>query len=186
MPTSCPWGRIRPQHLEIARDIAGRFNGIYGDTFTLPEGYVPAAGAKIMSLAEPTKKMSKSDTNINSFILMTDDKDAIVRKFKRAVTDSDGVVRFDRETKPGVSNLMCIYSTFTGKSNDEIAAEFEGKGYGDLKLAVAEVPPTRWPPPPCRPSMPAFWPTRLRGRGPQERCGACLPPGQPHCQQGLP
>ena len=83
--------------------------------------------------------MSKSDTNVNSFILMTDDKDAIVRKFKRAVTDSDGVVRFDRETKPGVSNLMCIYSTFTGKSNDEIAAEFEGKGYGDLKLAVAEV-----------------------------------------------
>ena len=108
--------------------------------FTVPpEGYVPAAGAKIMSLAEPTKKMSKSDTNVNSFILMTDDKDAIVRKFKRAVTDSDGVVRFDRETKPGVSNLMCIYSTFTGKSNDEIAAEFEGKGYGDFKLAVAEV-----------------------------------------------
>ena len=134
-----PVGQDQTQHLEIARDIAGRFNGIYGDTFTLPEGYVPAAGAKIMSLAEPTKKMSKSDTNINSFILMTDDKDAIVRKFKRAVTDSDGVVRFDRETKPGVSNLMCIYSTFTGKSNDEIAAEFEGKGYGDLKLAVAEV-----------------------------------------------
>ena len=134
-----PVGQDQTQHLEIARDIAGRFNGIYGDTFTLPEGYVPAAGAKIMSLAEPTKKMSKSDTNVNSFILMTDDKDAIVRKFKRAVTDSDGVVRFDRETKPGVSNLMCIYSTFTGKSNDEIAAEFEGKGYGDFKLAVAEV-----------------------------------------------
>ena len=134
-----PVGQDQTQHLEIARDIAGRFNGIYGDTFTLPEGYVPAAGAKIMSLAEPTKKMSKSDTNINSFVLMTDDKDAIVRKFKRAVTDSDGVVRFDRETKPGVSNLMCIYSTFTGKSNDEIAAEFEGKGYGDFKLAVAEV-----------------------------------------------
>ena len=113
-----PVGQDQTQHLEIARDIAGRFNGIYGDTFTLPEGYVPAAGAKIMSLAEPTKKMSKS---------------------KRAVTDSDGVVRFDRETKPGVSNLMCIYSTFTGKSNDEIAAEFEGKGYGDFKLAVAEV-----------------------------------------------
>ena len=111
-----PVGQDQTQHLEIARDIAGRFNGIYGDTFTLPEGYVPAAGAKIMSLAEPTKKMSKSDTNVNSFILMTDDKDAIVRKFKRAVTDSDGVVRFD-----------------------QIAAEFEGKGYGDFKLAVAEV-----------------------------------------------
>ena len=134
-----PVGQDQTQHLEIARDIAGRFNGIYGDTFTLPEGYVPAAGAKIMSLAEPTKKMSKSDTNVNSFILMTDDKDAIVRKFKRAVTDSDGIVRFDRETKPGVSNLMCIYSTFTGKSNDEITAEFEGKGYGDFKMAVAEV-----------------------------------------------
>ena len=133
-----PVGQDQTQHLEIARDIAGRFNGIYGDTFTLPEGYVPAAGAKIMSLAEPTKKMSKSDTNVNSFILMTDDKDAIVRKFKRAVTDSDGVVRFDRETKPGVSNLMCIYSTFTGKSNDEIAAEFEGKGYGDFKEAVGQ------------------------------------------------
>lgn len=134
-----PVGQDQTQHLEIARDIAGRFNGIYGDTFTLPEGYVPASGAKIMSLAEPTKKMSKSDTNVNSFILMTDDKDTIVRKFKRAVTDSDGVVRFDREAKPGVSNLMCIYSTFTGKSNDEIAAEFAGKGYGDFKMAVAEV-----------------------------------------------
>ena len=92
-----------------------------------------------MSLAEPTKKMSKSDTNVNSFVLMTDDKDTIVRKFKRAVTDSDGVVRFDRETKPGVSNLMAIYSTFTGKKMEEIEAEFAGKGYGDFKLAVAEV-----------------------------------------------
>ena len=133
-----PVGQDQTQHLEIARDIAARFNGIYGDTFTLPEGYVSASGAKIMSLAEPTKKMSKSDTNANSFVLMTDDKDAIVRKFKRAVTDSDGVVRFDREAKPGVSNLMCIYATFTGKSNEEIEAEFDGKGYGDFKLAVAE------------------------------------------------
>ena len=113
-----PVGQDQTQHLEIARDIAGRFNGIYGDTFILPEGYVPASGAKIMSLAEPTKKMSKSDTNVNAFILMTDDKDAIVRKCKRAVT---------------------IYGTFTGKSMDEIAAEFEGKGYGDFKMAVAEV-----------------------------------------------
>ena len=127
------------QILVIARDIAGRFNGIYGDTFILPEGYVPASGAKIMSLAEPAKKMSKSDTNVNAFILMTDDKDAIVRKCKRAVTDSDGCVRFDRENKPGVSNLMTIYGTFTGKSMDEITAEFEGKGYGDFKMAVAEV-----------------------------------------------
>ena len=127
------------QHLEIARTIANRFNGIYGDTFTLPAGYVPKAGAKIMSLAEPTKKMSKSDTNANAFVLMTDDKDTIVRKFKRAVTDSDGVVRFDAENKPGVSNLMTIYSTFTGKDLAAIEAEFAGKGYGDFKLAVAEV-----------------------------------------------
>ena len=134
-----PVGQDQTQHLEIARTIANRFNGVYGDTFTLPEGYVPASGAKIMSLSEPTKKMSKSDTNVNSFVLMTDDKDTIVRKFKRAVTDSDGVVRFDRENKPGVSNLMAIYSTFTGKSNEEIEAEFAGKGYGDFKLAVAEV-----------------------------------------------
>ena len=134
-----PVGKDQTQHVEIARDIAGRFNGIYGDTFTLPEGYIPAAGAKIMSLAEPTKKMSKSDTNVNSFVLMTDDKDAIVRKFKRAVTDSDGVVRFDAAEKPGVSNLMTMYSVFTGKQNAEIEAEFAGRGYGDFKLAVAEV-----------------------------------------------
>ena len=133
-----PVGQDQTQHLEIARDIAGRFNGIYGDTFILPEGYVPASGAKIMSLAEPAKKMSKSDTNVNAFILMTDDKDAIVRKCKRAVTDSDGCVRFDRENKPGVSNLMTIYGTFTGKSMDEITAEFEGKGYGDFKTKVGE------------------------------------------------
>ncbi len=107
-----PVGQDQTQHLEIARDIAGRFNGIYGDTFTLPEGYVPAAGAKIMSLAEPTKKMSKSDTNINSFILMTDDKDAIVRKFKRAVTDSDGVVRFDARRSRRVQPDVQLYSTF--------------------------------------------------------------------------
>lgn len=133
-----PVGQDQTQHLEIARVIANRFNGVYGDTFTLPEGYVSKAGAKIMSLSEPTKKMSKSDTNVNSYVLMTDDKDTIVRKFKRAVTDSDGVVRFDRETKPGVSNLMAIYATFTGKTMEEIEAEFAGKGYGDFKLAVAE------------------------------------------------
>ncbi len=133
-----PVGQDQTQHLELARNIAGRFNGVYGDTFTLPEGYVPAAGAKLMSLAEPTKKMSKSDTNLNSFVLMTDDKDTIVRKFKRAVTDSDGQVRFDRENKPGVSNLMTIYSVFTGKTMEEIEAEFAGRGYGDFKLAVAE------------------------------------------------
>ncbi|MDD4850528.1 MAG: tryptophan--tRNA ligase [Gemmiger sp.] len=133
-----PVGQDQTQHLEIARDIATRFNGIYGDTFVLPEGYISASGAKIMSLAEPAKKMSKSDTNANGFVLMTDDKDTILRKFKRAVTDSDEVVRFDREAKPGVSNLMVIYSTFTGKTMADIEAEFAGKGYGDFKLAVAE------------------------------------------------
>lgn len=133
-----PVGQDQTQHLELARDIAGRFNNIYGETFTLPEGYVPAAGAKVMSLSEPTKKMSKSDPNVNSFILMTDDKDTIVRKFKRAVTDSDGVVRFDAANKPGVSNLMTIYAAFTGKTMPEIEAEFAGKGYGDFKMAVAE------------------------------------------------
>lgn len=133
-----PVGQDQTQHLEIARDIATRFNGVYGDTFTLPAGYINKAGAKIMSLAEPTKKMSKSDTNANAFVLMTDDKDTIVRKFKRAVTDSDGVVRFDAAEKPGVSNLMTIYSTFTGKDMAAIQAEFAGKGYGDFKMAVAE------------------------------------------------
>ena len=134
-----PVGQDQKQHVEIARDIAERFNSIYGNVFTVPEPRIAGTGARIMSLADPTKKMSKSDKNQNAFVLLMDKPEDIMRKFKRAVTDSDGVVRFDRETKPGVSNLMCIYSTFTGKSNDEIAAEFEGKGYGDLKLAVAEV-----------------------------------------------
>lgn len=133
-----PVGQDQTQHLELARNIAGRFNNVYGETFTLPEGYVPAAGAKITSLAEPTKKMSKSDPNANSFILLTDDRDTIVRKFKRAVTDSDGVVRFDMANKPGVSNLMTIYAAFTGKTMAEIETEFAGKGYGDFKMAVAE------------------------------------------------
>ena len=134
-----PVGIDQKQHLELARNIAQRFNGVYGNVFTLPDGYIPKLAAKVMSLQEPTKKMSKSDTNANAFVLMTDDKDTIVRKFKRAVTDSDGVVRFDAENKPGVSNLMTIYSTFTGKDLAAIEAEFAGKGYGDFKLAVAEV-----------------------------------------------
>ena len=96
-------------------------------------------GAKIMSLADPTRKMSKSDTNANAFILLTDDRDAIARKFKRAVTDSEGVVRYDPETKPGVSNLMAIYHIFTGKSMEEIQKEFEGQGYGTFKEAVGTV-----------------------------------------------
>ncbi|MBQ7147151.1 MAG: tryptophan--tRNA ligase [Pseudobutyrivibrio sp.] len=133
-----PIGADQKQHLEICRDVAERFNNIYGDVFTIPEGYFPKAGARIMSLAEPTKKMSKSDENVNATIYLVDDRDTIIRKFKKAVTDSDAEVRYDVENKPGVSNLMEIYGVVTGKSMDEVAREFEGKGYGDFKLAVGE------------------------------------------------
>jgi tryptophanyl-tRNA synthetase len=133
-----PIGADQKQHLEICRDVAERFNNIYGDVFTIPEGYFPKAGARIMSLAEPTKKMSKSDENVNATIYLVDDKDTIIRKFKKAVTDSDAEVRYDTENKPGVSNLMEIYGVVTDKTMDEVAREFEGKGYGDFKLAVGE------------------------------------------------
>ena len=132
-----PVGADQKQHLELARNIAVRFNNAYSDTFTVPDPYIPKTGARIMSLQEPEKKMSKSDTNANSFILMLDDPDTIRRKCKRAVTDSEGVVRAD-ESKPGVTNLMSIYSVFTGKDFASIESEFAGKGYGDFKLAVAE------------------------------------------------
>ncbi len=133
-----PVGADQKQHLEITRDIANRFNAIYGDVFTIPEPYIGKQGAKIMSLQDPTKKMSKSDENPNASIILLDDTDTIIRKFKRAVTDSDAVVRFDEAEKPGISNLMTIYSVMTGKSYDEIEREFDGKGYGDFKLAVGE------------------------------------------------
>ncbi|MBQ2251717.1 MAG: tryptophan--tRNA ligase [Clostridia bacterium] len=133
-----PVGQDQRQHIELTRDIATRFNGIYGDVFTVPEGFIPPSGAKIMSLQDPTKKMSKSDTNVNSFVTLMDSRDDIVRKFKRAVTDSDTCVRF-AEGKDGINNLMNIYSCFTGKSHAEIEKEFEGRGYGDFKLAVGEV-----------------------------------------------
>ena len=132
-----PIGSDQKQHLEIARDIALRFNGIYGDVFTIPEGYTPKVGARVMSLQEPSAKMSKSDTNENAKIMLLDDRDAIIRKFKRAVTDSESCVRAG-EDKPGVTNLMSIYSALTGKGFAEIEKEFEGKGYGDFKLAVGE------------------------------------------------
>ncbi len=132
-----PVGVDQKQHLEITRDIAERFNNLYGDVFTIPEPYIGKAGAKIMSLQEPSKKMSKSDENLNATILLLDDKDTIIRKFKRAVTDSEACVRFG-EDKPGISNLMNIYGCITKKSNEEIEREFEGKGYGDFKLAVGE------------------------------------------------
>ena len=132
-----PVGVDQKQHLELARDIANRFNGVYGDTFVVPEGYMAKSGAKIMSLAEPAKKMSKSDENTNAVVYILDSKDDIMRKFKRAVTDSDARVAFG-EGKDGINNLMTIYSCFTGKTFDEIEKEFDGRGYGDFKLAVGE------------------------------------------------
>lgn len=132
-----PVGSDQKQHLELARNIANRFNQRYGEFFTVPEPYIAPTGAKVMSLQEPTKKMSKSDTNANSCILILDDKDTIIRKFKRAVTDSEAVVRY-AEGKDGINNLMTIYSAVTGKDFAAIEREFDGKGYGDFKLAVGE------------------------------------------------
>ncbi|MCR4862085.1 MAG: tryptophan--tRNA ligase [Ruminococcus sp.] len=132
-----PVGVDQKQHLELARNIAQRFNQRYGDFFKLPEPYITEVGAKIMSLQDPTKKMSKSDENPNACILILDDKDTIIRKFKRAVTDSDAEVAY-REGKDGINNLMSIYSCVTGKDYAAIEAEFAGKGYGDFKLAVGE------------------------------------------------
>ncbi|MDD3613701.1 MAG: tryptophan--tRNA ligase [Caldicoprobacterales bacterium] len=133
-----PVGGDQKQHLEITRDIAIRFNSVYGPVFTVPEPYIPKVGARIMSLQEPESKMSKSDENQNAYITLLDSPDTIIRKFKRAVTDSEALVRYDIENKPGISNLISIYSCVTGKTYDQVEAEFEGKGYGDFKLAVGE------------------------------------------------
>lgn len=133
-----PVGEDQRQHLEITRDIATRFNNIYSPTFTVPEGIYRKVGAKINDLQDPTKKMSKSAENPNGAIFLSDDKDTVIRKFRRAVTDSDGEIRYDPVNKPGVSNLLSVYSVFTGKSVEGAAAEFAGKGYGDFKLAVGE------------------------------------------------
>ena len=132
-----PVGADQKQHIEIARDIANRFNNIYGDVFTIPDGYIPKSAARIKSLQDPTKKMSKSDDNVNAWVAILDTKDDIIRKFKRAVTDSDSRVIMS-EDKPGVSNLISIYSAVTGKTTEEVEREFDGKGYGDFKLAVGE------------------------------------------------
>lgn len=132
-----PVGADQKQHLELSRDIAQRFNGMYGDTFTVPEPLIPKVGARIMSLQEPDKKMSKSDENVNAFISMLDKPDDIMRKFKRAVTDSEAVVAY-REGKDGVNNLISIYNAATGKSFEQIEADFAGRGYGDFKTAVGE------------------------------------------------
>lgn len=132
-----PVGADQKQHLEIARDIAERFNGIYGNVFTVPEPYIPKNGARVMSLADPTRKMSKSDPNPKGTVYLTDEPNVIMKKFKSAVTDSEMSVRY-AEGKDGINNLMTIYSAVTGKDFDAIESEFAGKGYGDFKIAVGE------------------------------------------------
>ena len=132
-----PVGADQTQHVEIARDIAIRFNNRYGETFRVPQALIVKQGAKIMSLQEPTKKMSKSDENINASVYLSDDKDTVIRKFKRAVTDSDNRI-IASEEKPGVTNLLTVYCAFRGCTLEEAQKEFEGKGYGDFKLAVGE------------------------------------------------
>lgn len=133
-----PVGEDQKQHVELTRDIATRFNGVYGDVFKIPEPYIPKVGARIMSLTSPENKMSKSDKDPGGCIYLMQKPDEIMRSFKRAVTDSDTSVRYDTSNKPGVSNLMQIYSVATGLSFAEIEKEFEGKGYGDFKPKVGE------------------------------------------------
>ncbi len=133
-----PVGADQKQHVELARNVAERFNGLYSPTFPVPQPLIPKHGARVMSLQDPSKKMSKSDENLNGTITMADDPDTILRKFKRAVTDSESQVRY-APGKDGVNNLMEIYASLTGKTMEEIEREFEGKGYGDFKPAVAQV-----------------------------------------------
>ena len=132
-----PVGQDQKQHLELTRDIAIRFNKIYGDTFTVPEGYIPKVGGRVMSLQDPTRKMSKSDPE-DTFVAVLDDPNVIRKKLRRAVTDSDNSVFYDPENKPGVSNLMGILSALTGDSMEAISAQYDGKGYGVFKDAVAD------------------------------------------------
>ena len=133
-----PVGDDQKQHLELTRDIANRFNNLYGDVFTVPEPMIPPVGARIMGLQDPTAKMSKSDDAETNALYLLDTPDVIVRKIKRAVTDMDGVVRFDIAAKPGVSNLLAILAATTGKTIAALEAEFEGKQYGAFKGAVAD------------------------------------------------
>ena len=132
-----PVGADQKQHLELTRDVATRFNNIYPNVFTVPEPFIPKTGARVMSLQDPTQKMSKSDPNINAWVAMLDKPDDIMRKFKRAVTDSDACVKY-APGKDGINNLMEIYSAVTGMNYDAIEKEFKGKGYGDFKMAVGE------------------------------------------------
>ena len=133
-----PVGSDQKQHVELTRDIAVRFNGIYGDVFKLPEPYIPKVGARIMNLQTPTNKMSKSEVSDGGCVLILDKPEDIMRSFKRAVTDSETCVRFDTANKPGVSNLIQIYSVCSGKSIEEIECEFDGQGYGSFKSVVGE------------------------------------------------
>lgn len=132
-----PVGADQKQHLELTRNIAERFNGIYGNVFKVPEPYIPKNGARVMSLQDPTKKMSKSDENVNACVTLMDSPETIMKKFKRAVTDSEAKVRY-AEGKDGINNLMTIYSAVTGLSFEQIEKDFDGKGYGDFKTAVGE------------------------------------------------
>lgn len=134
-----PVGEDQKQHLELTRDLAERFNKKYNDILTIPEVRIPKVGARIMSLQDPTKKMSKSDSNNKATITLLDEPSVIIKKIKSAVTDSEGVVKFDRENKPGVSNLLSIYSILSGESIESIEAKYEGKGYGDFKSDLANV-----------------------------------------------
>ena len=140
-----PVGEDQRQHVEITRNIAQRFNGIYGDVFTMPEAYIPKVAARVMSLSEPEKKMSKSSPNENSFVLVMDKPEAIMRKFKRAITDSEGGIYRSPE-KPGVTNLIEIYSAVTGMTPEAVENEFNGKGYGVFKPAVGEAVVEALPP----------------------------------------
>ena len=133
-----PVGSDQKQHIELTRNLAERFNSRFGETFVLPDAYIPPVGARVMSLQDPTKKMSKSDDNTKNFILMTDEPAVIRKKIKSAVTDMDGAVKFDRENKPGISNLLEIYSIFSGESIEALEAKYEGGGYGVFKSDVAE------------------------------------------------
>ena len=133
-----PVGEDQKQHVELTRDIARRFNGIYGDVFKLPEPYIPKVGARIMSLANPEAKMSKSENEDPGRVCLMDKPEDIMRLFKRAITDCETDVRYDPVNKKGVSNLMTIYSAATGRTFAQIEAEFAGRGYGDFKLAVGE------------------------------------------------
>ncbi|MFC4403242.1 tryptophan--tRNA ligase [Gracilibacillus xinjiangensis] len=132
-----PVGEDQKQHLELTRDLAQRFNNRYNEIFTIPEISIPKIGARIMSLQEPTKKMSKSDENQKASILMLDTEKQIEKKIKSAVTDSDGIVKYDKENKPGISNLLTIYASCTGESIEQLEAKYEGKGYGEFKQDTA-------------------------------------------------